>query len=142
MTIAFAPCATAELTSEIIFCRSPPPAKTICLTFLHFAASDRTAAYDSCDHALMPNPSRTPRVICLLPQNEVSVEIPDLAISCDAVGEVNVFVAAAVAVTAAKARTTSTSALNGSLRRVFSSDRARSRALLVIVVLLVISTLL
>src|SRR6266850_1941655 len=98
MTIAFAPCATAELTSEIIFCKSPPPARTICLTFVHFAASERTAAYDCCDHALMPNPSRTASVICLVPQNGMLLEIPDLAISCVAVGQVsNVFVVAAVA---------------------------------------------
>src|SRR5581483_168652 len=42
-TMAFAPCATAPLMSEIIFCRSPPPAETICVTFEHFAASERAA---------------------------------------------------------------------------------------------------
>ena len=111
MTIAFAPCATAELTSAIIFCKSPPPARTICLTLLHFAASERTAANDSCDQALMPYPSSTASVICLLPQNGMPLEIPDLAISCAAVGQVvDVFVVAAVAVAAAQTRAASTSA--------------------------------
>src|SRR5438876_6032492 len=141
MTIAFAPCATAELTSEIIFWRSPPPASTICLTFLHFAASERTAANDSCDHALMPNPSRTASVIGFVPQNAISVEIPDLAISWVAVGQVtDVFVVAAVADTAAHASATSASAASRNPRRLRSSERTRTTDLLNVSVLLVITT--
>src|SRR5471030_1047470 len=73
--------------SEIDFCKSPPPAATITFTLEHFAASDRTAAYDSCDHALTPKPSSIARVICFVPQNG-KLNLPDFAISCFWVGQV------------------------------------------------------
>src|SRR3954452_10699054 len=84
-TMAFAPWATMEFTSEIDFWRSPPPTVTICLTFGHFAASERTAAYDSCDQAFTPKPSATPRVSGLVPQNDLSLVTPLFWISCSAV---------------------------------------------------------
>jgi hypothetical protein len=51
------PWATMSLTSVIDFCRSPCPILTICFTFGHFAASDRTAAIEVFDQPLMPKPS-------------------------------------------------------------------------------------
>src|ERR1700744_1419272 len=81
-TRALTPWATIELTSEIDFWRSPPPMATTVLTLGHNAASDRTAASDSCDHALTPNPSWTPSVIFLVPQNDVLLETPTSEISC------------------------------------------------------------
>jgi hypothetical protein len=50
-------------------------------TLGHFAASDRTAAIDSCDQALIPNPSSIPSVICFFPQNAVLGVMPALEIS-------------------------------------------------------------
>ena len=43
------------------------------MTFEHFAASERTAAYDSCDHVLIPKPSRTASVIGFVPQKALLV---------------------------------------------------------------------
>src|SRR3954468_3319592 len=86
-TIALAPCATIELTSEMDFSREPPPTTTICVTFEHFAASERAAAYDSCDHALIPKPSRIASLIGFDPQNG-RLKTPDFAISFEAFGHV------------------------------------------------------
>ena len=66
--------------SEIDFCRSPPPAAVVTFTFLHFAASERTAAYECWDHALTPYPSSTASVIGFVPQN-FTFTLPDLATS-------------------------------------------------------------
>src|SRR4051812_22708313 len=77
-TSALAPCATIELIWEMDFCRSPSPIWTIVLTFGHFAASERTAAIEACDQALMPKPSWMPRVTCLVPQNAVLSVTPTL----------------------------------------------------------------
>src|SRR5882724_12616721 len=123
--------------SEIIFCRSPPAAETSTLTFLHFAASDRTAAYDSCDQALIPKPSSTDSVIGLVPQNAILLKLPAFAISCAAVGHAAAFRAGeAVADTAAQATTTSMSAASVSPRGLRSAPSAPLTNLLVIVDLL------
>src|SRR6188472_2974637 len=121
ITIALAPCATIELTSEMDFSSEPPPTTTICLTFEHFAASERTAAYDSCDHALMPKPSCTPSVICFVPQNGRFEKTPDVAVSWASVGHVTA-PARANAVVAATATTSNASTGRASkrLRRVRS----------------------
>jgi hypothetical protein len=65
------------------------------LTLGHNAASDRTAASDSCDHALTPNPSWMPSRIFFVPQNDVLLETPTSAISCAAVADRGALVFAA-----------------------------------------------
>ena len=124
ITIAFAPWAVSELTSEIMCWRSPPPARTICLTFGHLAASERTAAYDSCDHELMPKPSSIPRVIGFVPQNGMFFWIPVAAMFCASVGQVTF--AAATAVPATARLTAARRSPSGSFRRRPAATRVAS----------------
>ncbi len=98
--------------SEIICLSWPPPASAITFTFEHFAASERTAAYDSCDQVLTPKPSSIPSVIGFVPQNGMFGWIPVEAISCCAVGHVIV-----TAATALPAPTIVTSAASPTARR-------------------------
>src|SRR5688500_3641757 len=85
ITRASTPWVTSALTSEIDFWRSPPPISTICSTLAHFAASERTAAIDACDHGLTPKPSWMPSRIGSVPQKDVSSVLPAAAMISSAV---------------------------------------------------------